>query len=36
MDTELTPEVAAVLQVLVDNVLDELGIIGITCTRREV
>jgi hydrogenase maturation protease len=36
MDTELTPEVAAVLQVLVGNVLDELVIIGITCTRREV
>jgi hypothetical protein len=32
----LTPEVAAVLQVLVDNVLDELEMIGITCTRTEV
>ena len=36
MDTELTPEVDAVLQVLVDNVLDELRIIGLTCTRREM
>jgi hydrogenase maturation protease len=34
MDTELTAEVAAVLQVLVDNVLDELGKIGIACGRR--
>ena len=36
MDTELTPEVAAVLQVLVDNVLNELVNIGVSCTRREV
>jgi hydrogenase maturation protease len=36
MDTELTPEVGAMLQVLVDKVLDELGTIGITCIRREV
>jgi hydrogenase maturation protease len=36
MDTELTPEVGAVLQVLVDKVLDELETIGITCIRREV
>src|SRR5664279_2763515 len=33
MDTELTPEVDAVLQILIDNVLDELRIIGLTCTR---
>jgi len=36
MDTELTPEVAAVLQVLIDNVLKELIKIGVTCTRSEV
>jgi hydrogenase maturation protease len=36
MDTELTPEVAAVLQVIVDNVLNELIKIGVTCTRSEV
>jgi hydrogenase maturation protease len=36
MGTELTPEVEAVLQVLVDNVLDELKRIGVVCTRREV
>jgi hypothetical protein len=36
MDTELTPEVGAVLQVLVDNVLDELKKIGVTCTRSGV
>jgi hydrogenase maturation protease len=35
MDIELTPEVAAVLQVLVDNVLDELKKIGITPAWRE-
>jgi len=35
MDTELTPEVAAVLQILVDNVLEELGNIGVSFTRRE-
>jgi hydrogenase maturation protease len=34
MDTELTPEVEAMLQVLVDNILDELKIIGFTCSRR--
>ena len=36
MDTELTPEVDAVLQVLVDNVMDELRIIGITTARSAV
>ena len=36
MDTELTPEIEAVLQELVDNVLDELKVIGITCLRKEV
>jgi hydrogenase maturation protease len=36
MDTELTPEVGAVLQVLVDNILDELKKIGVTCTRSGV
>jgi hydrogenase maturation protease len=35
MDTELTPELAAVLQILVDNVLDELIKIGVSCTRCE-
>lgn len=35
MDTELTPEVDAVLQVLVGNILDELRIIGVVCDRRE-
>ena len=36
MDTELTPKVDAVLQVLVDKVLDELKKTGVVCTRREV
>ena len=36
MDIELTPEVDAVLQVLVGNVLNELRIIGIDSARREV
>jgi hydrogenase maturation protease len=36
MDTELTPEVDAVLQVIIDNVLNELRSIGIVCARREV
>ena len=36
MDTELTPEVAAVLQILINNVLKELMKIGVTCTRSEV
>jgi hydrogenase maturation protease len=36
MDTELTPEVEAVLQLLVDNVLDELKKIGQLCSRKEV
>jgi len=35
MDTELTPEVDAVLQVLVGNILDELRKTGVACTRRE-
>jgi hydrogenase maturation protease len=33
MDTELTPEVEAALQVLVNNVLDELKIIGVVPKR---
>jgi hydrogenase maturation protease len=36
MDTELTPEVDAVLQVLVVNILNELKKIGVVCDRREV
>lgn len=36
MDTELTAEVAAVLQVLVDNVLEELKKKGVSSVRREV
>jgi len=35
MDTELTPEVEAVLHVLVGNVLAELSKIGAACTCRE-
>ena len=34
MDTELTPEVEAVLQLLVDNVLNELKKIGVSCTPK--
>ena len=34
MDTELTPEVAAVLQVLADNVLEELNKVGVSYSRR--
>jgi hydrogenase maturation protease len=34
MDTELTPEVEAVLQLLTDNVLDEIKKIGLAYTRR--
>ncbi|MBL0225689.1 MAG: HyaD/HybD family hydrogenase maturation endopeptidase [Geobacteraceae bacterium] len=33
MDTELTPEVQAVLQVLIDNVLKELNNIGVSYSR---
>jgi len=36
MDTELTPEVTAVFQLLVDKVLDELDKIGAVYVRREV
>jgi len=36
MDTELTPEVAAVLQVLADNVLEELNKVGVSYSRRTV
>jgi hydrogenase maturation protease len=36
MDLDLTPEVAVMLQVLVDNVLDELKKIGVTPVWREV
>lgn len=36
MDTELTPEVDAVLHLLVNNVLDELSKIGLSCTPRDV
>jgi len=36
MDTELTPPVEAVLQLLVDNVLNELTKIGLSYSRREV
>jgi hydrogenase maturation protease len=36
MDTELTPEVDAVLYVLVNNILDELKRIGISYTLRVV
>jgi hydrogenase maturation protease len=35
MDLELTPEVTAVLEVLVDNILNELVKIGVSCTRRQ-
>jgi len=36
MDTELTPEVEAVLDVLIDNVLEEIRNIGIIYIRRDV
>jgi hydrogenase maturation protease len=36
MDTELTPEVEAVLDTLIDNVLAEIRNIGISYVRRDV
>jgi hydrogenase maturation protease len=36
MDTKLTPAVEAVLQVLIDNVLDELTKIGLSYSRKGV